>query len=61
MGQIRTYEALGEGAKTAIYLFYTGYHFSLLLTKDIITCAQQKIVADTVRNTTTEGVMMNEN
>ena len=61
MDQIRTYEALGERAKTAIYLFYTGYHFSLLLTKDIITCAQQKIVADIVRNTTTEGVMMNEN
>ena len=61
MDQIRTYEALGERAKTAIYLFYTGYHFSLLLTKDIITCARQKIVADIVRNTTTESVMMNEN
>ena len=31
------------------------------MTKDIITCAQQKIVADIVRNAITEGVMMNEN
>ena len=59
MNQIKTYEALGERAKTALYLFYTGYHFSLLLTKDIIACAQQKIVADIVKNTTTEGVIMN--